>query len=87
MAHASRWLSLGRIGMVVALLTAQPALAQFGPAGPPPVGVLVAARQPVTESTEFVVDSARELGMLHGFERTLTRETVTRSGSTWISRR
>jgi membrane fusion protein (multidrug efflux system) len=31
-----------------------PAAAQFGPQGPPAVGVITAARKPVTESTEFV---------------------------------
>jgi len=33
---------------------APPALAQFGPAGPPAVGVVVAARRPVIESNSFV---------------------------------
>jgi len=87
MAHASRWLSLGRIGMVVALLTAQPALAQFGPAGPPPVGVLVAARQPVTESTEFVgrieaVDQVALVARVTGFlqERLFTEGQEVRQG-------
>ena len=36
------------------LLSATPALAQFGPQGPPAVGVLAVERRPVTESTEFV---------------------------------
>ncbi len=36
------------------LAGALPALAQPGPQGPPAVGVLVAERRPVTESTEFV---------------------------------
>src|SRR5271165_6929110 len=30
------------------------ALAQFGPAGPPAVGVVTAQKRPVTESSEFV---------------------------------
>ncbi|WP_245214555.1 efflux RND transporter periplasmic adaptor subunit [Pararoseomonas indoligenes] len=33
---------------------ASPALAQFGPQGPPAVGIMEAARRPVTESTDFV---------------------------------
>lgn len=36
------------------LLHALPAAAQFGPPGPPAVGVITAERRPVTESTEFV---------------------------------
>jgi membrane fusion protein (multidrug efflux system) len=36
------------------MLGAAPALAQFGPQGPPAVGVQEATRRPVTESTEFV---------------------------------
>ena len=36
------------------LLAVPPALAQFGPAGPPAVGVVTVERRPVTESTEFV---------------------------------
>ncbi|MDN3565884.1 efflux RND transporter periplasmic adaptor subunit [Paeniroseomonas aquatica] len=39
--------------LLVTLLGAAPALAQFGPQGPPAVGVMTAARQPVTESTDF----------------------------------
>ncbi|MDO9502497.1 efflux RND transporter periplasmic adaptor subunit [Falsiroseomonas sp.] len=35
-------------------LLAAPAQAQFGPQGPPAVGVLAVERRPVTESTEFV---------------------------------
>lgn len=35
-------------------LLAVPALAQFGPQGPPAVGVVAVERRPVTESTEFV---------------------------------
>jgi len=41
--------------MLLALpLVASPAAAQFGPQGPPAVGVITAERRPVTESTEFV---------------------------------
>jgi len=35
-------------------LAAGPAAAQFGPQGPPAVGVITAEKRPVTESTEFV---------------------------------
>ena len=38
----------------LALLAATPAQAQFGPQGPPAVGIQEAARRPVTESTDFV---------------------------------
>lgn len=42
-------------GAVALLLAgAQPVAAQFGPQGPPAVGVLAAERRPVTETTEFV---------------------------------
>ncbi|MFT8245375.1 efflux RND transporter periplasmic adaptor subunit [Roseomonas sp. BN140053] len=44
-------LALAPLGL---MLLAVPALAQFGPQGPPAVGVIQAARRPVTESTEFV---------------------------------
>ncbi len=36
------------------LIAALPAAAQFGPQGPPAVGVLIAERRPVTETSEFV---------------------------------
>lgn len=36
------------------LAGAPPAVAQFGPQGPPAVGVITAERRPVTETTEFV---------------------------------
>ena len=36
------------------LLSAGPALAQFGPGGPPSVGVIAAAKQDVVESTDYV---------------------------------
>lgn len=39
---------------IVAGIAAGPAAAQFGPAGPPAVGVVTAERRPVTERTEFV---------------------------------
>ncbi len=39
---------------LAALLVAAPARAQFGPAGPPAVGVVKAVREPITESDEFV---------------------------------
>jgi membrane fusion protein (multidrug efflux system) len=40
--------------LVLLLLAASPAAAQFGPQGPPAVGVITAERRPVTETTEFV---------------------------------
>jgi membrane fusion protein (multidrug efflux system) len=40
--------------LLAAGLLAGPAMAQFGPAGPPAVGVVTAERRPVTERTEFV---------------------------------
>ncbi|WP_426956395.1 efflux RND transporter periplasmic adaptor subunit [Muricoccus radiodurans] len=43
-----------RVVPLALLLLTTPALAQFGPQGPPAVGVQEAARRPVTESTEFV---------------------------------
>ncbi|SHJ78934.1 membrane fusion protein, multidrug efflux system [Roseomonas rosea] len=44
-----------RVAPLLAMLAAaEPALAQFGPQGPPAVGVEEAARRPVTESVEFV---------------------------------
>jgi membrane fusion protein (multidrug efflux system) len=41
-------------GCVAILLAQAPAQAQFGPQGPPAVGVLQVERRPVTERTEFV---------------------------------
>lgn len=41
-------------GLLLLLLAAAPASAQFGPQGPPAVGVMPAERRPVTETTEFV---------------------------------
>jgi membrane fusion protein (multidrug efflux system) len=40
--------------VALALVSGAPALAQFGPAGPPAVGVVTAQKRPVTESSEFV---------------------------------
>lgn len=40
--------------IAVLLAGAQPAAAQFGPQGPPAVGVISAERRPITETTEFV---------------------------------
>lgn len=40
--------------VLAALLMAAPAAAQFGPQGPPAVGVMAAERRPVTEAIEFV---------------------------------
>ena len=39
---------------LILAFAAAPASAQFGPQGPPAVGVMTAERRPVTESTEFV---------------------------------
>ena len=52
------------------LLTLVPARAQFGPAGPPAVGVVTVERRPVTESTEFV-------GRVEAPERVELRARVT----------
>jgi membrane fusion protein (multidrug efflux system) len=43
-----------RLAVAAGLLAAPPAFAQFGPPGPPAVGVMQAVKQGVTESTEFV---------------------------------
>lgn len=43
-----------RLAVLAALLLAQPAAAQPGPAGPPAVGVAQATRRPITETSEFV---------------------------------
>ncbi|WP_245215819.1 efflux RND transporter periplasmic adaptor subunit [Pararoseomonas baculiformis] len=45
---------LGAASALALLAAPGPAMAQFGPQGPPAVGVQEAARRPVTESTEFV---------------------------------
>ena len=42
------------LALLLALLFGAPALAQFGPQGPPAVGTVIAERRPVTESSEFV---------------------------------
>jgi len=39
---------------ILALIPGAPALAQFGPGGPPAVGVVTVQKRPVTESSEFV---------------------------------
>lgn len=49
---------------------AAPALAQFGPQGPPAVGVITAERRPVTETTEFV-------GRVEAMDRVDLRARVT----------
>lgn len=41
------------LALLLLLLAQAPALAQFGPQGPPAVGVITAERKPVTESSEF----------------------------------
>jgi len=43
-----------RVTLLLALLAVAPAQAQFGPQGPPAVGVQPAERRPVTETSEFV---------------------------------
>ena len=48
-----RLLPSAALVLLVACL-AGPAFAQFGPAGPPAVGVVKAVREPITESSEFV---------------------------------
>jgi membrane fusion protein, multidrug efflux system len=51
-------------------LAAGPAAAQFGPQGPPAVGVITAEKRPVTESTEFV-------GRVEAIDRVDLRARVT----------
>jgi membrane fusion protein (multidrug efflux system) len=51
-------------------LAAAPAEAQFGPQGPPAVGVITAERRPVTESTEFI-------GRIEAIDRVDLRARVT----------
>ncbi|MDO9710916.1 efflux RND transporter periplasmic adaptor subunit [Paracraurococcus lichenis] len=41
------------LALLLLLLAQAPALAQFGPQGPPAVGVVTAEKKPVTESAEF----------------------------------
>ncbi|MBR0647358.1 efflux RND transporter periplasmic adaptor subunit [Plastoroseomonas hellenica] len=47
------------------VLAAGPALAQFGPQGPPAVGIVTADRRPITETTEFVgrIESTDRVGL------------------------
>lgn len=52
------------------LLAAGPATAQFGPQGPPAVGVMTAERRPVTEAIEFV-------GRIEATDRVNIRARVT----------
>ncbi|WP_338662027.1 efflux RND transporter periplasmic adaptor subunit [Pararoseomonas sp. SCSIO 73927] len=55
LAGAARLLAMALLAPpLLALAGTAPALAQFGPQGPPAVGVMDAARRPVTESTDFV---------------------------------
>lgn len=63
-----KWRCLGAVAAM--LLAASPADAQFGPQGPPAVGVLVAERRPVTEMSEFV-------GRVEATERVNIRARVT----------
>jgi len=59
------------LGTVAAMLLAVPAAeAQFGPQGPPAVGVMAAQRRPVTEMSEFV-------GRVEATERVNIRARVT----------
>ena len=59
------------LGTVAAMLLAVPAAeAQFGPQGPPAVGVMAAQRRPVTEMSEFV-------GRVEATERVNVRARVT----------
>ncbi len=57
-------------GLLLVLAAPLPALAQFGPQGPPAVGVVVAAPRPVTESIEFV-------GRVEAVDRVALRARVT----------
>ncbi|MCR0984238.1 efflux RND transporter periplasmic adaptor subunit [Roseomonas populi] len=52
--RAARTALLRAAPLLALLASATPALAQFGPQGPPAVGIMEAARRPVTESTDFV---------------------------------
>lgn len=62
---------LSRIAAVaLALGLASPAFAQFGPQGPPAVGVVTAEQHPVTESVEFV-------GRVEAIDRVELRARVT----------
>lgn len=75
--------------LVLALAAAPPALAQFGPQGPPAVGVVTAERRPVTESTEFVgrieaVNRVEIRARVTGFlqERAFTEGQEVKAGDT-----
>ncbi|WP_376094935.1 efflux RND transporter periplasmic adaptor subunit [Roseomonas sp. CCTCC AB2023176] len=61
---------LAAASLLMVLTGAVPALAQFGPQGPPAVGVQQAARRPVTEQSEFV-------GRVEAVERVDLRARVT----------
>jgi membrane fusion protein (multidrug efflux system) len=52
------------------LLSAPPSQAQFGPQGPPAVGVITAEKRPVTETTEFI-------GRVEAIDRVDLRARVT----------
>ncbi|PZW48431.1 membrane fusion protein (multidrug efflux system) [Humitalea rosea] len=58
------------VAVALALGLASPALAQFGPQGPPAVGVVTAEQRPVTESVEFV-------GRVEAVDRVELRARVT----------
>ncbi|WP_431280866.1 efflux RND transporter periplasmic adaptor subunit [Humitalea sp. 24SJ18S-53] len=58
------------LGLLFCLAAPLPAFAQFGPQGPPAVGVVVAAPRPVTESIEFV-------GRVEAVDRVALRARVT----------
>ena len=68
--YMMRPLRLLTAALIVLLLPAVPALAQFGPQGPPAVGVITAERRPVTESVEFV-------GRIEAIDRVELRARVT----------
>ena len=51
-------------------LSAPPVQAQFGPQGPPAVGVITAEKRPVTETTEFI-------GRVEAIDRVDLRARVT----------
>ncbi len=71
MPHSTQRLALGLMLALVATLAAPlPAFAQFGPQGPPAVGVVEAASRPVTESIEFV-------GRVEAVDRVALRARVT----------
>jgi len=59
-----------RLFALALLLLAAPAAAQFGPQGPPAVGVVTAERKPVTETSEFV-------GRIEAVNRVEVRARVT----------